>query len=63
MRHRRKTVKLGRRSDHKHALLANLAMLNGLLGTVTGLIKSFGAVAGQSVDPSQKATILQDRRR
>ena len=40
------------------ALLANLSMLTGLLGTVTGLIKSFGAVAGQSVDPSQKATIL-----
>ena len=40
------------------ALLANLAMLNGLLGTVTGLIKSFGAVSGASVDPSQKATIL-----
>src|SRR5271165_1630536 len=40
------------------ALLANLAMLSGLLGTVTGLIKSFGAVAGASVDPSQKATIL-----
>ena len=40
------------------ALLANLAMLSGLLGTVTGLIKSFGAVAGQSVDPSQKAAIL-----
>jgi biopolymer transport protein ExbB len=40
------------------ALLANLAMLSGLLGTVTGLIKSFGAVAGTSVDPSQKATIL-----
>ena len=32
--------------------------INGLLGTVTGLIKSFGAVAGASVDPSQKATIL-----
>ncbi|MBI2897064.1 MAG: MotA/TolQ/ExbB proton channel family protein [Deltaproteobacteria bacterium] len=38
------------------ALLANLAMLSGLLGTVTGLIKSFGAVAG--VDPSAKATLL-----
>ena len=34
------------------ALLANLAMLSGLLGTVTGLIKSFGAVAGGSIDPS-----------
>src|SRR6186713_1293118 len=40
------------------ALLANLAMLSGLLGTVTGLITSFGAVAGESVDPSQKARVL-----
>src|SRR5512143_2758756 len=40
------------------SLLANLAMLSGLLGTVTGLIRSFGAVAAKSVDPSQKATIL-----
>jgi biopolymer transport protein ExbB/TolQ len=38
------------------ALLANLAMLFGLLGTVSGLIVSFGAVAG--VDPSAKATLL-----
>jgi len=40
------------------ALLANLAMLSGLLGTVTGLIESFGAVSGESVDPSQKGRIL-----
>ncbi len=40
------------------ALLANLAMLMGLLGTVSGLIRAFGAVSGKSVDPSQKATIL-----
>jgi biopolymer transport protein ExbB/TolQ len=40
------------------ALLANLSMLSGLLGTVTGLIKAFGAVSAKSVDPSQKATIL-----
>lgn len=40
------------------ALLANLGMLSGLLGTVAGLIKSFGAVGGESVDPSQKARIL-----
>jgi biopolymer transport protein ExbB/TolQ len=40
------------------ALLANLAMLSGLLGTVTGLIKAFGSVGGESVDPSQKARIL-----
>src|ERR1044071_7958645 len=42
------------------ALLANLAMLSGLLGTVTGLITSFGAVSGESVDPSQKARILAE---
>src|SRR5215468_9100624 len=42
------------------ALLANLAMLCGLLGTVSGLIVSFGAVSGESVDPSQKARILAE---
>ena len=40
------------------AMLANLAMLSGLLGTVLGLITAFGAVSAKSVDPSQKATIL-----
>lgn len=40
------------------ALFSNLAMLSGLLGTVSGLISSFGAVSGESVDPSQKARIL-----
>jgi biopolymer transport protein ExbB len=40
------------------ALLSNIAMLSALLGTVAGLIKSFGSVSGDSVDPSQKATIL-----
>jgi len=38
------------------AMLGNLATLAGLLGTITGLIKSFSGVAG--VDPSQKATLL-----
>ncbi len=38
------------------AMLGNLATLAGLLGTITGLITSFGAVAG--VDPSMKATML-----
>jgi len=42
------------------ALLANLSMLSGLLGTVSGLIVSFGAVSGESVDPSQKARILAE---
>ncbi len=40
------------------ALMSNLAMLVGLLGTVSGLIDAFGAVSGKSIDPSQKATIL-----
>ncbi len=35
-------------------------MLSGLLGTVSGLIVSFGAVSGESVDPSQKARILAE---
>ena len=38
------------------AMLGNLATLAGLLGTITGLIKSFAGVAG--VDPSMKATLL-----
>ena len=38
------------------ALLANLAMLSGLLGTVTGLIAAFGAVA--NADASSRATML-----
>jgi biopolymer transport protein ExbB/TolQ len=42
------------------ALYANLAMLCGLFGTIVGLIKSFGSVGGESVDPSQKARILAD---
>ncbi len=37
-------------------VLSNAAVLCGLLGTITGLIKCFGAVA--NVDPAQKATIL-----
>ena len=38
------------------AMIGNLATLAGLLGTITGLIKSFAGVAG--VDPAQKATQL-----
>jgi biopolymer transport protein ExbB/TolQ len=38
------------------SVLGNLATLAGLLGTITGLIKSFAGVAG--VDPSMKATLL-----
>lgn len=38
------------------SMMGNLATLAGLLGTITGLIKSFASVAG--VDPSMKATML-----
>lgn len=44
------------------ALLSNLAMLSGLLGTITGLIAAFGAVGGHgggpSIDPGKKAELL-----
>ncbi len=42
------------------ALYANLAMLSGLFGTIIGLIKSFGAVGAESVDPSSKARLLAE---
>ena len=38
--------------------LANIATLIGLLGTITGLIKAFGAVG--HADASQRSTILAD---
>lgn len=40
------------------ALLANLAMLSGLFGTVVGLIGAFGAISNGSVEQSEKATLL-----
>jgi len=41
---------------HYLAMFANIATLLGLLGTISGLIKAFTAVA--NVDPSLKAEIL-----
>jgi biopolymer transport protein ExbB/TolQ len=38
------------------AMLSNVATLTGLLGTVVGLIHSFGAVS--NADPAQKGTLL-----
>jgi biopolymer transport protein ExbB/TolQ len=44
------------------SLLSNLAMLSGLLGTISGLISAFGAVGGHgggpSIDPGKKAELL-----
>ncbi len=40
------------------AMLANMATLFGLFGTITGMIKSFGAAA--NADPSTKSTLLAD---
>lgn len=42
------------------ALFSNLSMLCGLLGTIVGLIRAFGAVGGEAIDPSQKARILAE---
>jgi biopolymer transport protein ExbB len=42
------------------AINRRLAMLCGLFGTIIGLIRAFGAVGGESVDPSQKARILAE---
>ena len=55
----REVPKITKRTGYL-ALFANLAMLSGLFGTIIGLIKAFGAVGGESVDPSQKARILAE---
>jgi len=55
----REIPKIAKRTGYL-ALMANLAMLTGLLGTVCGLIVSFGAVSGESVAPDQKARILAE---
>jgi len=51
----RETPRLEARSGYL-AMLGNAAMLAGLLGTVSGLIRCFEAVA--TVNPADKATIL-----
>ncbi len=43
---------------HYLATFANMSTLAGLLGTITGMIKSFGAAA--NADPTRKATLLAE---
>ena len=42
------------------ATLAVLCLISGLAGTLFGLVLTFGAVGGESVDPSQKARVLAE---
>ena len=51
----RESPKIEKRTGYL-AMLSNAAMLFGLLGTISGLINCFGAVA--NVNPADKATIL-----
>ena len=54
---RRKTASLGAK------LLASVATAAGLcsgVGTLLAVVKAFGAVSGNSVDPSQKARVLAE---
>ena len=42
------------------AIVVASSALAGALGTLLGLVKGFGAVGGESLDPSQKARILAE---
>jgi biopolymer transport protein ExbB/TolQ len=56
----RETPRIARRTPYL-SVTANLAVLVGLLGTMTGLVKSTCCCCGgESVDPSQKARILAE---
>ncbi len=48
---------LSRRTRTMAVIVAASAIV-GALGTLVGLVKAFGAVGGESVDPSQKARML-----
>ena len=53
----RELPQIKKRIDYLN-LLGNTATLAGLLGTITGLINTFGAISRPDVDPSQRSTML-----
>ncbi len=53
----RELPKVRRRTPYL-GMLANFAVMAGLLGTISGMIKSFGSAAG--ADASRKATLLAE---
>jgi biopolymer transport protein ExbB/TolQ len=53
----RELPQIKKRTDYLN-LLGNSATLAGLLGTITGLIATFGAISRPDVDPSQRSTML-----
>ena len=53
----RELPQIKKRVDYLN-LLGNVATLAGLLGTITGLIATFGAISRPDVDPSQRSTML-----
>lgn len=53
----RELPQIKKRIDYLN-LLGNTATLAGLLGTITGLIATFGAISRPDVDPSQRSTLL-----
>lgn len=53
----RELPQIKKRTDYLN-LLGNSATLAGLLGTITGLIQTFGAISKPDVDPSQRSVLL-----
>src|SRR5882724_9390253 len=54
---RRNTLPLRTRAV---AMVVAVAAMVGALGSLIGLVKAFGAIGGESVDPSRKARILAE---
>jgi biopolymer transport protein ExbB/TolQ len=55
----REMPQIKKRTDYLN-LLGNTATLAGLLGTITGLINTFGAISRPDVDASQRSTLLSE---